>query len=226
MERNNPQDLYRIGTVASLTGIAVERLRAWERRYQLEPAHKSGRTRFYSTTQLHQLRLIKRLIDQGQPISSLAELSIEQLELRIQDNQQSPTLFTTVTPQIGLVGANLLMLEQQLEKNNQRRTVDVVSRWANIESFSEEQTGTDNPQVLFLQLPVLAPKPVDLVKHYLPNTEIVVIYQFATAKAVSEIEQTGVLATKWPINWSEIEYLAISQRGFGNQQTGSPTSPI
>ena len=35
-------DLYRIGTVASLTGIAVERLRAWERRYDFTPAHRDG----------------------------------------------------------------------------------------------------------------------------------------------------------------------------------------
>ena len=33
-------DFYRIGSVAALTGIAVERLRAWERRHDFSPAHK------------------------------------------------------------------------------------------------------------------------------------------------------------------------------------------
>ena len=68
-------DLYRIGTIANLTGIAVERLRAWERRYGLEPAHKAGKTRFYSRAQLERLQLIKRLIDQGHPISTLVALA-------------------------------------------------------------------------------------------------------------------------------------------------------
>ena len=80
----NEDQLYRIGTVASLTGLSVERLRAWERRYNLSPAHKSGRTRFYNKTQLDRFKLIKRLIDLGHPISSLVELEIDQLEARLE----------------------------------------------------------------------------------------------------------------------------------------------
>jgi len=55
------EDLYRIGTVAQLTQISVERLRAWERRYGLVPAHRAGKTRFYSASQLSRLAKIKRL---------------------------------------------------------------------------------------------------------------------------------------------------------------------
>ncbi|MEM6709905.1 MAG: MerR family transcriptional regulator [Pseudomonadota bacterium] len=36
-QHSDPVELYRIGAVAQLTGIAVERLRAWERRYGLAP---------------------------------------------------------------------------------------------------------------------------------------------------------------------------------------------
>ena len=54
-------DFYRIGSVAALTGIAVERLRAWERRHDFSPAHKRGRTRFYSAQQLEKLKKIKLL---------------------------------------------------------------------------------------------------------------------------------------------------------------------
>ena len=86
MNPDTPQNLYRIGTVSSLTGISVERLRAWERRYDLSPAHKSGKTRYYSRAQLERLRLVKHLIDLGQPISSLATLSTDQLKSRIDDH--------------------------------------------------------------------------------------------------------------------------------------------
>ena len=56
MAERIPDDFYRIGSVAALTGIAVERLRAWERRHGFSPAHKSGRTRFYSADQLEKLK--------------------------------------------------------------------------------------------------------------------------------------------------------------------------
>ena len=39
------QDLYQIGSVTALTGIAAERLRAWERRYGFKPAEKKGKIR-------------------------------------------------------------------------------------------------------------------------------------------------------------------------------------
>ncbi|MDE0008460.1 MAG: MerR family transcriptional regulator, partial [Gammaproteobacteria bacterium] len=52
-------DLFKIGVVASRTGISVERLRAWERRYGLAPAHRDGQTRFYSEAQVERLLAIK-----------------------------------------------------------------------------------------------------------------------------------------------------------------------
>ena len=73
-------DFYRIGSVAALTGIAVERLRAWERRHDFSPAHKHGRTRFYSADQLEKLKKIKHLIDRGQTVSSVIHLTEQQLD--------------------------------------------------------------------------------------------------------------------------------------------------
>ena len=54
-------ELYRIGTVAKLTGISVECLRAWERRHGLEPAERDGRTRYYSRSQLKRLEKIREI---------------------------------------------------------------------------------------------------------------------------------------------------------------------
>ena len=142
----NGDQLYRIGTVASLTGLSVERLRAWERRYNLSPAHKSGRTRFYNKTQLDRFKLIKRLIDLGHPISSLVELEIDQLEARIEhqndigrENWQSPLPHQ---PSVGLIGPNLLLLEQKAiaaRINESDMLLKVSARWANIEAFENEQ---------------------------------------------------------------------------------------
>ena len=91
MANQIPDDFYRIGSVAALTGIAVERLRAWERRHGFSPAHKNGRTRFYSADQLEKLKTIKHLIDRGQTVSSVINLSESQLNQRVTD-QPAPTI--------------------------------------------------------------------------------------------------------------------------------------
>ena len=222
VDPNKQADLYRIGTVASLTGISVERLRAWERRYELSPAHKEGKTRFYSKTQLERLKLIKHLIDQGQPISSLATLSTQQLQQRAIDEPPAPVLHSMQAPKVGLVGPNVVMLEQQSQAGSQQRRVEVVSRWANLEAFLSEANAADTPEVLILQLPVLSPQAIDKAKKVFPHVQIVCIYQFATAGNVSKLQQQGTPTLKWPVTWAEIEHTAITENGLPGRGFGAP----
>lgn len=221
MESRNRNDLYRIGTVASLTGISVERLRAWERRYDLSPAHKAGKTRFYSKPQLERLKLIKHLIDLGHPISSLAALNYDQLQARIEDEQGSPVVVTARSPSVGLAGPNLLMLEQQARKGNVKARMNVVSRWPNIDAFQAARDATDEPQVLILQLPILTGQPIDFAQQHYPKAKLIVVYQFATAKLVSETEQAGIPALKWPVSWSELEHVTATEIGLPARVSGT-----
>ena len=213
----NTNDYYRIGSVASLTGIAVERLRAWERRYQFSPAYKDGKTRFYSKDQLEILKKIKRLIDQGQTISSVINLTEEQLDARSGNAQSAPQAQNLVgqSPRIGLIGANLLQLEQRVS-GNQR--LDIVSRWANLDAFLGEQSGPlgdmDAPQILVLQLPVLTEQAIRQAQQTLPNTKIITLYQFATANQISRCQDQQVSTLKWPLSWAEIEYTCINEFGL------------
>ncbi|XOV82565.1 MAG: MerR family transcriptional regulator [bacterium] len=211
------QELYRIGTVASLTGLSVERLRAWERRYELSPAHKSGKTRFYSREQLQQLQLIKHLIDQGQPISSLASLTMAQLEARIDSQPAQPVIASLHAPTVGLIGANLVTLEQQEQERETPRRIDVISRWANMTAFTTEQKQAPDalvePRVLVVQLPVLSEQPIEKIRHSFPNAKLVMIYQFTMADALSAFEEAGIPTLKWPVSWQEIEHTVISESG-------------
>jgi DNA-binding transcriptional MerR regulator len=219
IEADADEDLYRIGTVASLTGISVERLRAWERRYDLSPAHKAGKTRFYSKPQLARLKLIKHLIDLGQPISSLASLSDEQLKERITHQTSSPVVLSMHAPRVGLVGPNLVMLEQQAQRKGHRQRIEVVSRWANMESFAAEVDASDDPQVMILQLPVLSTQAIDFTEEIFPDAKIIAIYQFATSEMVSTVQERGIPTLKWPVTWAEIEHHSISA-GVGPLRAG------
>lgn len=199
-------DLYRIGTIASLTGIAVERLRAWERRYGLAPAHRSGKTRFYSRTQLERLNKIKRLIDQGHPISSLVDLDETQLDERLTVHREA-SLKPALT---GLIGPNLLVLEQQ--QGDQER-VDVRGRWANVDAFFAEPSGSEALDVLVVQIPVLLAHVIEKLASFQPEARIVAIYQFTTPRHLAQVQEQGIPALPWPVSWQEIEHACATTAG-------------
>ena len=203
-------DLYRIGTIANLTGIAVERLRAWERRYGLEPAHKAGKTRFYSKAQLDRLQLIKRLIDQGHPISTLVELDDQALVERL-NTQRQARLQPAV---VGLVGANLLVLEQRQAEEARAPRLDVRGRWPNVDAFFEDASDADDLEVLVLQLPVLLHDQVERVARQVPDARLVVLYQFATPKHLGSVEGAGIPTLQWPTTWQEIEHACATTAGM------------
>ncbi len=198
-------DLYRIGSVASLTGIAVERLRAWERRYGLSPAHRAGRTRYYSGKQLERLRRIKRLIDQGQPISSLAGLTDEQLAAR----QTVSSATAPPLPKIGVIGPNLCVLAHQRGEDSR---VELAAQWANIAAFS---AATQLPKLdaIAVQLPTLTSQPIDEIKVKLNHARVVVVYQFAAEKYLRRAAEANVEVLRWPVAWPEIEQACSAARG-------------
>ena len=198
-------NLYRIGSVASLTGIAVERLRAWERRYGLSPVHREGRTRYYSGQQLERLRRIKRLIDQGQPISSLARLTDEQLAAR----QTESLAIAPPMPRVGVIGPNLSVLAHQRGEDSQ---VELAAQWANMAAFNAA-TRPPKLDAIVAQLPTLTTQSIEEIEKKLSHARIVVIYQFAAEKYLRRAAQANVEVFRWPVTWPEIEQACTAASG-------------
>lgn len=73
--------MYSIKSIAALTGLGTETLRAWERRYQaVVPDRDEGGRRFYTDLHLEKLNLLANLTRQGHAISKVAGLDVEQLQ--------------------------------------------------------------------------------------------------------------------------------------------------
>lgn len=73
--------MYSIKSISVLTGLGVETLRAWERRYQvISPRREAGGHRTYSQQDLEKLTLLASLTRQGHAISKVSGLDIEQLQ--------------------------------------------------------------------------------------------------------------------------------------------------
>jgi len=70
---------YPISAVAKLTGIPLDTLRAWERRYRTVIPKRAGRGRVYSEDQIQKLLLLRRAVEQGHSIGQVAALGDWQL---------------------------------------------------------------------------------------------------------------------------------------------------
>lgn len=81
---------YLIGAVTKLTGLSVDVVRVWERRYgAVRPARSGGGTRLYSDADVLRLRRLRRAVDNGYSISQAATLSESELDELIADAEVS-----------------------------------------------------------------------------------------------------------------------------------------
>ena len=75
-----PTSHFTIKAVAQATGLTVETLRAWERRYDVvRPSRDSSGRRTYSAADVARLRLLRTATELGHTISRLASLSEDEL---------------------------------------------------------------------------------------------------------------------------------------------------
>ena len=70
---------YPIRAVSKLTGISVDTLRAWERRYQVVVPERDERGRLYSEADVERLRLLRAAVEQGHAIGRVAVLTTDEL---------------------------------------------------------------------------------------------------------------------------------------------------
>jgi DNA-binding transcriptional MerR regulator/methylmalonyl-CoA mutase cobalamin-binding subunit len=79
---------YSIKAVALATGLSVETLRAWERRYQIvEPKRDGSGHRIYTGSAISRLRRLRETTDRGHPIGKIAHLSDAELNMLLADRQ-------------------------------------------------------------------------------------------------------------------------------------------
>jgi hypothetical protein len=65
---------YPIRAVSKLTGLSVDTLRAWERRYRVVDPERDERGRLYSDGDVERLRLLRAAVEQGHAIGRVAAL--------------------------------------------------------------------------------------------------------------------------------------------------------
>lgn len=74
------ESLYPIRAVAKITGLSVDTLRAWERRYQAVVPARTNRGRQYGSDQVERLLLLSKLVQKGHAIGQVAPLANPELQ--------------------------------------------------------------------------------------------------------------------------------------------------
>ncbi len=197
------EQLYKIGTVAKLTGISVERLRAWERRHGIEPAERSGRTRFYDGAQLDRLKKIKALLDRGQTIGQLALLGQAEIDRRLGVSPRPAEHGLRV----GLVGAELVLAERDAGAD----ALDIHGRWASPETFESQLDILPELDVVAVLLPSLDPARMEKILDAVRDAALVFAYRYATEADLRTASAFGVTLLAWPAPWATIEEACLAQ---------------
>ena len=78
-KRHEAPARYPIRAASRLTGIGIDTLRAWERRYGAVTPTRDDRGRMYTEVDVARLRLLNGAVEQGHSIGRLAALSDDQL---------------------------------------------------------------------------------------------------------------------------------------------------
>lgn len=218
----NTEARYRIGAVCRLTGLSQHVLRVWEKRYGVvQPQRAANQRRLYSESDIHKLGMLKNLVDQGQAIGSIADLSIEQLENRIQQSSSIGKGHSTgFKPRLALCGE---ILRFQSDRCAASETFELVGSFDNI---SELTAHTFDPQleVAVIEWPNLLPEsgPEALrLANRLKLRHLVLVYDYAPDTALSRLKSDRITALHSPLDIIALEAVISSKFGVAPNHTAS-----
>lgn len=86
---------YPIRAVSKITGISLDTLRAWERRYKAVVPERSNRGRQYGPEDIERLLLLNQLVQKGHAIGGIASRSDEELRDLLNQQPSQPVFMPT-----------------------------------------------------------------------------------------------------------------------------------
>jgi MerR family transcriptional regulator, light-induced transcriptional regulator len=192
---------YNIGAVSRLTGIARERIRIWERRYDAVVPHRdAANNRLYSQADVDRLILIRRLVDGGQAISHVARLSLAELEARLTAATPAPS--SLMPERVLAFGPEAAMLGAQL------RDWGLVS----VSELPDASAATvwlagQSADLVLAAIPTVTHQELTSLLHLhrsAPRTPLLLVYRFAPHRLLDQLARIGIRAVKAPLQGDDL----------------------
>ena len=208
---------YRIGAVSRLTGIPTDTLRMWERRYDVvEPHRAEGGNRLYTRDDITRLAMIKRLVDAGHAIGTVANLSVEQLQERMAPLAKETfpgAVGDQETCRVAVLGE--VLPTRLAEQPAEAQGLDVVGAYRELATFESEVAGL-RPDAIVLEYPTVHRDTVAEVRRLLRRSgaaRALVVYGFGAREAVDQLETERTATLRAPAGLAEVRRFCLGARG-------------
>lgn len=217
---------YRSGVAARMAGLPVETLRVWERRYGVSDAGRSPRgQRLYSAEQVRRLGLIKRVVDLGHAIGTVARMGDDQL-LELAGARPAPARDAVARPmRIAIAGETLA---RRLAAGATSPALDIVAHCRQLDDAAEALAGV-SADVLLIEETEMTSDALPLIRaarRAMDVAAVVVMYRFCDSATVRRLREHGHLVARVPADPSEIAMLCGSAlAGAGIAPPPAPQAP-
>jgi len=192
---------FRIGTVSRLTGVPTDTLRVWERRYHVvTPVRSEAGTRHYAAEDVGRLSLNKRLVDGGDAISRVANLSLKELRERMRSAESPERLSATERPCRALVCGPVLA-ERLRAFASRQPGIRFLGFFGSPDALQTPED--DVPDVLVLELPTLHAESVREINQLLRRScaeRLLLVYGFASRSALNLLDPARVMTLRSPVD--------------------------
>jgi DNA-binding transcriptional MerR regulator len=197
---DNAASGYRIGKVSKLTGISPDTLRVWERRYEtVMPQRTPNGGRVYSSEDIARLTVMKKLVDAGDAIGSIASLPQAELEARLLESSQASISIDHGGPvRVVVVG------ESQPTK--------MQSAEAELGSL-ELVAASQDADVIIIEQPSLQAETAIRIADWMTKLNAVhaiVIYRFASEETLNRLPQGKTTAMRAPVEPRTLQQYCVA----------------
>lgn len=211
--------LYRSGAVARLTGIPVQTLRVWERRYKVVgPRLSATGQRLYSPEQVARLALIKQLVVAGHAIGSIAALDMAHLQAMRGEvaraamdlpREGASNIGRGLPVRLAIVGDALAMRVE----HGRLPGLQVVATSPDAARAGEALRGVV-ADALLIELATLqreTPPAVRALAQQVGARQVIVEYGYGPQRIEQELRSQGCLLAHAPMNIDQLESLCDIQ---------------
>jgi len=214
---------YKIGVVSKIAGIGTETLRAWERRYKaVVPTRSASGDRSYSRDDIAKLLLLKRLVDAGNSIGTIANLDTEKLQSMAEEaNRLSSEFSTENTHSATSDSTNVVLLGdffplRIIDGLEDVNNINVLGTYNNLDEYQQLHSTTEQTSVVIVEKPTINANTNEEIRRILEITgawHVVIIYGFANHEQIEALQSSQTTLVRSSVDVQELARMCILHTG-------------